>query len=452
MKKNINNIIYSDDNINTLVDIENYLIPEMLKLENNKNSGNTIILLIITVFVFFSTKIINTNIVDVLILIVALLFHELGHLVMMKVFRYNDLKIFFIPFFGAAVSGNNKSESVVKSSIVSMMGPLPGIIFAVISYYLFGITKNYIFLKLCGVMLLLNTFNLLPILPLDGGRYIEVLFYKSKLGRLLFSIFGILIFIIIGLMLQDYFLIIIGILSIMRLVPNYKTMGIAIKYENESYQYKSVKEMVSDKDNFKNIIIELVNTIPKVFIPNIKSTLIYSNLESICSYLRMKTTKLAVKIALFILYLLIFVISIIITLFYFGMNYNEVNTIKQMDNKSIYYNQIYIFGKLNSEIPIDDNEYFNGEAIMYSSVDSSILKNKYYYENGFRTGVWYEYDNSGELKEIREYNNGKLVYIELYRNGAAKKIMFNEMGVLKKIVEEISRLSLPRKSLASKFK
>jgi antitoxin component YwqK of YwqJK toxin-antitoxin module len=166
----------------------------------------------------------------------------------------------------------------------------------------------------------------------------------------------------------------------------------------------------------------------------------------------MKTTKLAVKIALFILYLLIFVISIIITLFYFGMNYNEVNTIKQMDNKSIYYNQIYIFGKLNSEIPIDDNEYFNGEAIMYSSVDSSILKNKYYYENGFRTGVWYEYDNSGELKEIREYNNGKLVYIELYRNGAAKKIMFNEMGVLKKIVEEISRLSLPRKSLASKFK
>lgn len=41
----------------------------------------------------------------VLPVIGVLLFHELGHYVAMRLFGYRDVRMFFVPFFGAAVSG-----------------------------------------------------------------------------------------------------------------------------------------------------------------------------------------------------------------------------------------------------------------------------------------------------------------------------------------------------------
>ena len=43
----------------------------------------------------------------VLYLLPILLFHELGHYVAMRYFRYRNLKMFFLPLLGAAVSGQH---------------------------------------------------------------------------------------------------------------------------------------------------------------------------------------------------------------------------------------------------------------------------------------------------------------------------------------------------------
>jgi len=51
----------------------------------------------------------------------------------MKLFGYRDVQMFFIPMLGAAVSGVESNPSSVRKAIVSLLGPLPGIIIGIIS-------------------------------------------------------------------------------------------------------------------------------------------------------------------------------------------------------------------------------------------------------------------------------------------------------------------------------
>lgn len=44
----------------------------------------------------------------VIVLTGVVVFHELGHFVAMKIYKYRDLGMFFIPLLGAYVSGKNK--------------------------------------------------------------------------------------------------------------------------------------------------------------------------------------------------------------------------------------------------------------------------------------------------------------------------------------------------------
>jgi len=63
-----------------------------------------------------------------LLLITAIVvFHELGHFFAMKVFRYKDLGIFFIPLLGAYVSGSKREVSQKESAVILLAGPLPAV-------------------------------------------------------------------------------------------------------------------------------------------------------------------------------------------------------------------------------------------------------------------------------------------------------------------------------------
>ncbi len=105
----------------------------------------------------------------VLLLIPVLLFHELGHLAAMWVFRYRNLKMFFIPLLGAAVTGQHYTVAGWKKAVVYLMGPVPGIVAGVVVGIAALVMDHDLLLELSGLMLILNGFNLLPFPPLDGG-------------------------------------------------------------------------------------------------------------------------------------------------------------------------------------------------------------------------------------------------------------------------------------------
>jgi Zn-dependent protease len=105
----------------------------------------------------------------VLMLIPILLFHESGHYLAMRIFKYRNLRMFFIPLFGAAVSGRHYNIAGWKKVIVSLMGPVPGIAVGIV-LGLIGLFLHKTFLiKIASLTLILNAFNLVPVLPFDGG-------------------------------------------------------------------------------------------------------------------------------------------------------------------------------------------------------------------------------------------------------------------------------------------
>lgn len=117
---------------------------------------------------------------SLIILTLMLLIHEAGHYVAMYLFGYRNLKMFFIPLLGAVVSGQ-KCVPVFKESIVYLLGPVPGIFLGYTCGLIFLITQNIIWRESALIFIVINALNLLPIYPLDGGRFIFVLL-PHKLG------------------------------------------------------------------------------------------------------------------------------------------------------------------------------------------------------------------------------------------------------------------------------
>lgn len=126
-------------------------------------------------------------------LIPVLLFHEAGHWVAMRLCKYRNLRMFFIPFFGAAVTGQNWNVPGWKKALVSLAGPMPGIFLGAALAIVTIFVKVAWINKLAMILLVLNGINLLPVLPLDGGRVLHsVLFCRHRWLDIAFRVMAVL--------------------------------------------------------------------------------------------------------------------------------------------------------------------------------------------------------------------------------------------------------------------
>lgn len=124
-------------------------------------------------------------------LTVVLLVHEGGHAMAMRAFGHRDMNMFFLPFFGAVVTGQALSLAAWKQAVILFAGPLPGLIAgAAMTYYWsqHAVPPGFDWRLLASMALYVNLFNLLPIIPLDGGRLVELsLFGRWPRMRIVFS-------------------------------------------------------------------------------------------------------------------------------------------------------------------------------------------------------------------------------------------------------------------------
>jgi len=154
-------------------------LVELELLQNQKASwSSALVLLVVSALVYFASGSRAQSIGYLVILIPVLFLHESGHFLAMRLFRYRNLRMFFIPFFGAAVTGQNFNVSGWKKVVVSLMGPVPGILLGTILAILHFQDPSERLARVASVLLLLNGFNLLPILPLDGGWVVHALIFS----------------------------------------------------------------------------------------------------------------------------------------------------------------------------------------------------------------------------------------------------------------------------------
>jgi Zn-dependent protease len=102
--------------------------------------------------------------------VVLLFVHEMGHVLQLRREGIKATAPLFIPFLGAVVKAELWTGDAMREARVGLAGPVLGTIGAAACLPLYWATGNPMFLGLAYIGFLINLFNLLPVLPLDGGR------------------------------------------------------------------------------------------------------------------------------------------------------------------------------------------------------------------------------------------------------------------------------------------
>ena len=105
--------------------------------------------------------------------IVLLLFvHELGHVIELRRQGVPASAPLFIPFLGAVVGMKQLPKDAWREAQVALAGPILGSVGALGVWVAGEALDSELLIALAFTGFLLNLFNLLPIVPLDGGRAI----------------------------------------------------------------------------------------------------------------------------------------------------------------------------------------------------------------------------------------------------------------------------------------
>lgn len=213
------------------------VLPKPVFIQDKKNwVRRSLISILIYAFLFYT--VFDQDIIYIAAVLVVLMIHELGHFFAMKAYHYNDVKLFVLPMLGAYVTGTKSKISQRQMSVVILAGPLPGIIigFCLLLSTIFHPNER---LEMLGnIFFVLNLFNLLPFVPLDGGRLLETLFVnQNHTIRVVFTIISIIMMTLLAILAQSMILLILPAFMVFDLIMKIKNQKIKEYLDQEKINY-----------------------------------------------------------------------------------------------------------------------------------------------------------------------------------------------------------------------
>lgn len=124
-----------------------------------------------------------------------IIIHELGHILMSLIFKWNIERVILLPFGGITIFKENIDKSFLQEFLIALFGPLLQIIYCLI------FNNSKIFFDYNIAILL---FNLLPIYPLDGSKILNIFFniiLPFKISHVFSIVFSILLIVVIFIFL-----------------------------------------------------------------------------------------------------------------------------------------------------------------------------------------------------------------------------------------------------------
>ena len=210
-----------------------------------KSLGSLAFFLIIGYFFF-------KDLTWILVLTGVVVFHELGHFVAMKIYKYQDLGMFFIPLLGAYVSGTKQEVSQKQSAIILLAGPVPGIFLGLVLHFI-SLNSDVLYLEnVAKILIFLNVLNLLPVYPLDGGQLLHRLFLDDYniLGKI-FVILSAALMSWIAISSGFWFLLLFPFMMISRMIGDLQHERIEKKIEAEGIDLAKSYEQLSPEEYWK---------------------------------------------------------------------------------------------------------------------------------------------------------------------------------------------------------
>jgi Zn-dependent protease len=102
--------------------------------------------------------------------VLLLLVHEMGHVIALRREGIKASAPMFIPFLGALITSKSLGDNAAAEARVGLAGPILGSIGAAVCLVIWHFTGHSYWRALAFTGFFLNLFNLLPVVPLDGGR------------------------------------------------------------------------------------------------------------------------------------------------------------------------------------------------------------------------------------------------------------------------------------------
>ncbi|MBA2642328.1 MAG: site-2 protease family protein [Actinobacteria bacterium] len=107
--------------------------------------------------------------------VVLIFIHEIGHVIELRRQGVPASAPLFIPFLGAVIGMKQLPDDAWKEARVALAGPILGSVGAAAFWVAAEVNGSELLMALAFVGFFLNLFNLIPIVPLDGGRAVGAL-------------------------------------------------------------------------------------------------------------------------------------------------------------------------------------------------------------------------------------------------------------------------------------
>jgi Zn-dependent protease len=182
------------------------------------------------------------------LLILVLLFHEAGHAVGMRLFGFRDVRMFFIPFFGAAVSGRPYGVAAWKEALVSLLGPMPGLVLSVLGYVVVQRLPFDALFRAVELLAFVNLFNLLPLGALDGGRFLQrVIFSRHRVLEVGFLSVGSVLLGLLALKANLFVLALFAGMGLLMAPARWRVLGAAADLRRERTGLPNLPSQLDDR-------------------------------------------------------------------------------------------------------------------------------------------------------------------------------------------------------------
>ncbi|MBK9284591.1 MAG: hypothetical protein IPM51_09770 [Sphingobacteriaceae bacterium] len=213
-----------------------------------ERGGNAVMRSLLSLFIYaLLFYFLFNDVTYIAAILIVIIIHELGHFLFMRLYNYSNVKIFIFPLLGAFTSGKKQNVSQMQLATIILAGPVPGVIIGSILFYLNLEWKDETVKMLSTTFLYINLLNFLPFYPLDGGRFLETLFFKQNhLLRLVFGIISIMA--LSFLFFYSPIMLIVPIMVGLELYNETKHQKIRDYLVNEKINYRTDYPNLPDKD------------------------------------------------------------------------------------------------------------------------------------------------------------------------------------------------------------